>query len=130
MNELLLLLLLFLTVGIIGLLLSKYLALKSHIEARAQERYAAWCDKELQTIRRQYEDIARKQAVLQFQQWTQENEAEIRKDAVEKGLFVISPENFAMVIGYRRPASALSTTTLDFRPSLPSGGTLGGVMPK
>jgi len=56
--------------------------------------------------------------------------ARMRKDAVEMGMFMISPENFAMVIGYRRPASALSTATLDFRPSLPSGGTLGDLMKK
>ncbi len=53
----------------------------------------------------------------------------LRKEAVERGLFVISPENFGLVIGYRRPASALSRATLDFRPSLPAGGTIGGAMP-
>lgn len=55
-----------------------------------------------------------------------EGVAALRKEAVERGLFVISPENFGLVIGYRRPASALSTATLDFQPSLPSGGGLGG----
>jgi hypothetical protein len=48
----------------------------------------------------------------------------LRKEALERGVFVISPENFGMVIGYRRPTSALATTTLDFRPSLPSAGTI------
>ena len=35
-----------------------------------------------------------------------------------------------MVIGYRRPVSALSSALLDFRPSLPAGGTVGAVMQK
>lgn len=89
MSELLLIFLLCVTIGAVGVLLSKYLALKSRIEARAQERYAAWCEKELHAIRKQYEDIAHKQAAVQFQQWAQESETVIRKDAIEKSRVVI-----------------------------------------
>ena len=84
MNEPLLIVLLCAALGGVVILLFRYFSLKSRIEARAQERYAAWCEKELVSIRKQYEDIARKQAVVQLQQWTQENETVIRKDAVEK----------------------------------------------
>jgi predicted Holliday junction resolvase-like endonuclease len=70
-------------------LLYKYLALKSAIETRAQERYEAWREKELQAIRKQYQDVTQKEAVLQFQQWKQESEGVIRKDAIEKSRAVI-----------------------------------------
>jgi hypothetical protein len=44
----------------------------------------------------------------------------VRAEAIEKGLFIISPDNFASVIGYRRPRSANDIDiSHDFRPSLP-----------
>jgi hypothetical protein len=50
----------------------------------------------------------------------------MRDQAVERGLFIISPENFAVVTGYRRPGSADKQQTLTFQPRPPSGG--GGLV--
>ncbi|MCI0463938.1 MAG: hypothetical protein L0Z62_43950 [Gemmataceae bacterium] len=52
------------------------------------------------------------------------NEArtKLHKDAVERGLFIISPDNFANVIGYRRPRSKTDVELSGFRPSTPAGG--------
>jgi hypothetical protein len=47
----------------------------------------------------------------------------MRKEAVEKGLFVISAKNFAAVIGYRPPA-ALTQGQPGFRPQLPTAGSV------
>jgi hypothetical protein len=63
-------------------------------------------------------------------QLIQESVKEMRKDAVERGLFVLSPENFSIVIGYRRPRSASDTRVGDFRPFLPvAGGSYFGLKP-
>ena len=52
--------------------------------------------------------------------------AAVRAEAIEKGMFVISADNFANVIGYRRPRSASETepSTRNFHPGLPAGGSL------
>jgi hypothetical protein len=41
-------------------------------------------------------------------------------------MFIISADNFANVIGYRRPRSANDTepSAHNFKPALPSGGSL------
>jgi hypothetical protein len=45
----------------------------------------------------------------------------IRRDAIERGMFIISADNFANVIGYRRPRSANDLEeSSGFRPALPS----------
>jgi hypothetical protein len=51
-------------------------------------------------------------------------------DARERGLLLISAENFATVIGYRRARSANSLEISTFRPSLPNAGgdETGGVV--
>ena len=46
--------------------------------------------------------------------------AELEKQAISSGMFVISAENFAAVIGYRPPQSALvKDSPIGFRPLLP-----------
>jgi hypothetical protein len=50
--------------------------------------------------------------------------ATLRKDAVEKGLLLISAENFANIIGYRRARNANSTEISGFRPMLPFAGSV------
>lgn len=69
--------------------LYKYLSLKSALETRAREHYEAWRAQELAAVRRHYEELTRQQAAVQLQQWRQENEEQIRKDAVEKSRAVI-----------------------------------------
>lgn len=50
--------------------------------------------------------------------------AKMRQQAVARGLFVISAENFLNVVGYRSPRSASDVTaTSTFRPGLPGAGT-------
>jgi len=49
----------------------------------------------------------------------------VRNEAVEKGLFIISADNLANVIGYRRPHSATDVEISSFRPTLPSAPTVG-----
>jgi hypothetical protein len=52
----------------------------------------------------------------------------LRKEAVERGLFMISPENFLNVVGYRRHRSKTDTELSLFRPGMPAGGvSLTGV---
>jgi hypothetical protein len=46
----------------------------------------------------------------------------MRKDAVDKGIFVISAKNFATLIGYRQPGALRDTTA--FRPTIPAAGSL------
>ena len=43
----------------------------------------------------------------------------LRKDAIERGLLLISAENFATVIGYRKARSANTADESKFRPTLP-----------
>jgi predicted Holliday junction resolvase-like endonuclease len=93
-NEVLLTLLFFAVLALLYLLYryfslkseaqEKYLSLKSEIEARARDQHEVWRERELQAIRRQYEEIARKDAAVQLSQWQQETEDAIRKDAIEK----------------------------------------------
>ncbi len=47
---------------------------------------------------------------------------DLRKIAIEKGLFLISSDNYANVIGFRRPRSANDPEVSAFRPRLPAGG--------
>lgn len=46
----------------------------------------------------------------------------VRTEAIEKGMFIISAENLANVIGFRSPRSANSLETSKFRPALPFAG--------
>lgn len=46
----------------------------------------------------------------------------LRKEAAERGMFVISAENYVNVIGYRRPRSANDLEVSDFRPRQPAAG--------
>jgi hypothetical protein len=51
----------------------------------------------------------------------------MHKQAVDRGMFIISAENFAVVTGYRRPGSADNQQTLGFSPRPPysAGGLVG-----
>jgi hypothetical protein len=46
----------------------------------------------------------------------------MRQEAIDRGMFIISPENFAVITGYRRAGSADNMPTLSFSPRPPSGG--------
>jgi hypothetical protein len=49
----------------------------------------------------------------------------VRGEAVDKGLLIISADNLANVIGYRRPRSASDLEVSSFHPGLPSAPALG-----
>jgi predicted Holliday junction resolvase-like endonuclease len=89
MGEVLLVPLLFFTVLFIFILLYKNASLKSTIETRARQQHDVWREKELDAVRKHYEETARREAALQLQQWKQENEVIIRREAIEKSRAVI-----------------------------------------
>jgi hypothetical protein len=45
----------------------------------------------------------------------------MREQAIDRGLFIVSADNFAIVTGYRRPGSADNQPTLTFVPRRPAG---------
>ena len=51
--------------------------------------------------------------------------AAVKKDAVEKGMFVISAENFSIAAGYRRPRGANDSSVSGFRATAPFAGISG-----
>lgn len=51
----------------------------------------------------------------------------LRKEAADRGMFIISADNFLNVIGYRRPRSANDTSANSFRPSAIRAGQGLGV---
>jgi predicted Holliday junction resolvase-like endonuclease len=59
-------------------------SLKSEIQTRAREQFVQWREDELQTVRRQYEEIAQREADARLMQWKQESTETIRKEAIEK----------------------------------------------
>ncbi len=46
----------------------------------------------------------------------------MKKDAIEKGMFIISVDNFLNIVGYRIPRSATTSEYAGFRPSQPKAG--------
>jgi hypothetical protein len=53
----------------------------------------------------------------------------MRKDAMEKGMFLISAENFAIAAGYRSPRNAANVEVGSFRSQAPlAGGAQGGLL--
>ena len=77
-------LLLLIAVLVLVYLLYLYLTLKSTFEPRVGALFEQWKERELQSLRRQYEALSQKSAALQLSQWKQENERAIRKDAIER----------------------------------------------
>ena len=77
-------LLLLLAVLVLVYLLYLYLTLKSTFEPRVRALFEQWKERELQSLRGQYEALSQKSAALQLSQWKQENERAIRKDAIER----------------------------------------------
>lgn len=65
-------------------LLHQYVSLKSAMETRARKQFVQWQDNELQNVRRQYEEIAQREADTRLTQWKQESTKTIQKDAIEK----------------------------------------------
>lgn len=52
--------------------------------------------------------------------------AAMSKDAIEKGMFLISAENFSIAAGYRRPRNANNLKLGAFTSSVPFAGSVGG----
>ncbi len=54
--------------------------------------------------------------------------AAMKKEALEKGMFLISAENFAIASGFRKARNANNTDLVDFRPAVPMAGSGGGLV--
>ncbi len=54
---------------------------------------------------------------------------DLRKEAAERGMFIISADNFVNVIGFRRPGSADDLEVSGFRPTNPAAGAVHAVTP-
>jgi predicted Holliday junction resolvase-like endonuclease len=75
----------FLAAGIvIPALAYRYWRLKSHMTQLAFERFEAWRRIEVDAIRAQQLDIARREAQVYFQQWKAVTEQQIRQDAIQR----------------------------------------------
>jgi len=87
LSLLLLLLLTFLLVGsivVIAVLVYRYFSLKTQMDARIREEVRAWRGRELELIREEQGGIARREAMVQFQRWKEEQERLIRRDAIQR----------------------------------------------
>ena len=62
----------------------RYWQLKSQIGRVAFERFEAWRATEIEAIRTQQGEIARREAVVYFQQWQAQAEQQIRQDAIQR----------------------------------------------
>jgi hypothetical protein len=54
------------------------------------------------------------------------NIAQIREQAISRGLFIISANNYAVVTGYRQPGGSNDVPTLEFTPRRPAGAPVAG----
>jgi hypothetical protein len=84
-------------------------------------------DKDKDKEKKEEKEMAGKngQPTLDRNEAVNRSSLQMRKEAVERGLLLISAENFATVVGYRKARSANLSTDIDFRPSLPFAGAPG-----
>jgi predicted Holliday junction resolvase-like endonuclease len=83
-SEMLLAFLLLLALCAFGVVLLRYVALKSDVSVQVQTQLAKWRESELHALRQQYHEIAQQEASVQLHHWRQELEKDIRKDAIDK----------------------------------------------
>lgn len=69
--------------------LVKYMKLKAHIPALIQTEFETWRATELAHVRTEQKDVAYREATVQLQQWRQDHEQLIRRDAIHKSQAVI-----------------------------------------
>ncbi|MDX1921030.1 MAG: Holliday junction resolvase-like protein [Candidatus Caenarcaniphilales bacterium] len=70
-------------------LLIKYFFLKATLESKARELFDKWSDGELNKFKSEIKEQMLKEAAILSQQWMQEKEREIRKDAIDRSKDVI-----------------------------------------
>jgi predicted Holliday junction resolvase-like endonuclease len=74
------------TVGQLGQQLHE---LTGDTQQRAMLHFQAWRANELETVKRELADLARREADVQLQQWKARSETEIRADAIQRSQAVI-----------------------------------------
>ncbi len=60
------------------------------INKKAQEQYQSWQKKEVERIIREQKEVAEREAKLLFEQWKEQNNKQIRDDAIQKSKSVIT----------------------------------------
>jgi predicted Holliday junction resolvase-like endonuclease len=76
---------LLLLAGLVILALAyRYWRLKAHMTQLAFERFDAWRRTEVEAVRKQQLEIARREADVYFQQWKALTEQQIRQDAIQR----------------------------------------------
>jgi predicted Holliday junction resolvase-like endonuclease len=87
LSSLLVLLLTLLFAGslvVIGVLVYRLFSLKAKMETRIRQQVSAWRDGELELVRQEQGEIARREAWVQLHQWKEEHERMIRQDAIQR----------------------------------------------
>jgi predicted Holliday junction resolvase-like endonuclease len=87
LSSLLVLLLTLLFAGslvVIGVLVYRLFSLKAQMEALIRQQVSAWRDRELELVRQEQGEIARREARVHYQQWKKEHEQSIRRDAIQR----------------------------------------------
>ena len=96
------LLLLAVAVVAIIVIVFKYMQLQVQLNDRAQQQFAAWRDRELESVSAQLRQAAQFEAHTALERWQMENEANIRADAIRRSSAVVSgkvTEHLAPYIG-------------------------------
>ena len=87
LSSLLVLLLAILFAGslvVIGVLVYRLFSLRAQMETRIRQQVSAWRDREMELVRQEQGEIARREVGVQFQQWKDEHEQLIRRDAIQR----------------------------------------------
>ncbi len=67
----------------------RYQLLDRRVDEMARHRFESWRDQEIQKIRKEEQELARRTAQLELREWKEQEEAQIRQDAVQKSQSVI-----------------------------------------
>ena len=87
LSSLLVLLLALLLAGslvVIAVLVHRLFSLKAQMETQIRQQVSAWRDRDLELVRQEQGEIARREVGVQFQQWKKEHEQLIRRDAIQR----------------------------------------------
>jgi predicted Holliday junction resolvase-like endonuclease len=69
---------------VIGVLVYRLFSLKAQMESQIRQQVSAWRERELERVRQEQGEVARREAGVYFQQWKKEHEQSIRRDAIQR----------------------------------------------
>jgi predicted Holliday junction resolvase-like endonuclease len=101
-REILLTILFLLATVALVIVVLKFFRLKSELPTKVREQYEAFRNSELQALTQQYQQIAQKEATVQFEQWARAKEEEIRKDAINRSRVVTIGKVSEQVVPFTR----------------------------